>query len=413
MLRRTLLTLGAAACALPLAGEAPAGPHPSELLGAAGDSTFLAWLDGFYARQLADGWSSTALTGLLTGLSPDPRVLAHNASQPEFALPVSDYVNRQVTAGVAALGRRKRDSVAGLGAIHDTYGVPGDILTAIWGMESGFGAGQGDMDVVRSLATLAADDPRRSAWAETQLVACLKIIATGRAARGQLRGSWAGAMGQTQLIPSVFLDTAVSASGGGKPDIWGSDADALASAANLLAKAGWRRGEGWATEVTLAPRFDFGLSEGPKQPPAWWAAHGASRADGRPWSAADAASPAILILPSGGGGPAFLAFPNHFVIRSYNNALAYALTVGLLADRIGGAGPLVAAWPKETPLSLEDRMAAQSALAKLGYNPGVPDGMIGAGTRQALRAWQKDHGLPADGYLSPELVARLRSASNA
>ena len=413
MQRRTFLTLAAAASALPLTGEAPGGPHPSELLGAAGDSTFLAWLDGFYARQLADGWSTTVLASVLTGLSPDPRVLSHNASQPEFALPVSDYVNRQATPGVAALGRRKRDSVAGLGAIHDTYGVPGDILTAIWGMESGFGAGQGDMDVVRSLATLAAEDPRRSAWAETQLVACLKIVATHRAARGELRGSWAGAMGQTQLIPSVFLDTAVSATGGARPDIWGSPADALASAANLLAKSGWRRGEGWATEVILAPHFDYGLSEGPKQPPGWWAEHGARRADGRPWSAGDAASQAILLLPSGAGGPAFLAFPNHFVIRSYNNALAYSLTVGLLADRIGGAGPLVTPWPKEIPLSIEDRMAAQTALAHMGYNPGVPDGMIGAGTRQALRAWQKDHGLPADGYLSPEIVARLRSTPKA
>jgi membrane-bound lytic murein transglycosylase B len=413
MLRRAFLTLGVAACTLPLAGEAPAGPQPAELLGAAGDSTFLTWLDGFYARQLADGWSTSVLASVLTGLSPDPRVLSHNASQPEFALPVSDYVSRQVTPGVAALGRRKRDSVVGLGAIHDTYGVPGDLLTAIWGMESGFGAGQGDMDVVRSLATLAAEDPRRSAWAETQLAACLKIVASRRAARGQLRGSWAGAMGQTQLIPSVFLDTAVSATGGTRPDIWGSSADALASAANLLAKAGWRRGEGWATEVILAPHFDYGLSEGPKQPPAWWAQHGARRADGQPWSAADAASQAILILPSGAAGPAFLAFPNHFVIRSYNNALAYSLTVGLLADRIGGAAPLVTPWPKETPLSIEDRMAAQTALAHMGYNPGVPDGMIGAGTRQALRAWQKDHGLTADGYLSPEIVARLRGAPKA
>jgi lytic murein transglycosylase len=413
MHRRLFLTLGVAACTLPLTGEAPAGPQPSELLGAAGDSTFLAWLDGFYARQLADGWSTSALAGVLTGLSPDPRVLAHNASQPEFALPVSDYVNRQVTPGVVALGRRKRDGVARLGAIHDAYGVPGDVLTSIWGLESGFGASQGDMDVVRSLATLAAEDPRRGAWAETQLVACLKIVSTGRAARGQLRGSWAGAMGQTQVIPSVFLDTAVSAAGGARPDIWGSSADALASAANLLAKSGWRRGEGWASEVILAPHFDYGLSEGPKQPPSWWAEHGARRADGQAWSAADAASQAILILPSGAGGPAFLAFPNHFVIRSYNNALAYALTVGLLADRIGGAGPLVTAWPKETPLSIEDRMAAQTALAKMGYNPGTPDGMIGAGTRQALRAWQKDHGLPADGYLSPEIAARLRASLKA
>jgi membrane-bound lytic murein transglycosylase B len=163
----------------------------------------------------------------------------------------------------------------------------------------------------------------------------------------------------------------------------------------------------------LATRFDLSLSEGPKQPPAWWADKGARRADGRAWSEADSASQAALLLPAGAGGPAFLAFPNHFVIRTYNNSLAYALSVGLLADRIGGAGPLATAWPKETPLSLEDRMAAQTALAKLGYSPGPPDGQIGIGTRQALRSWQKDRGLPADGYLSPAMVARLKATQAA
>jgi len=407
MNRRLFLALTAASAALSSAARADV--QPSQMLGAAGDDAFLAWLDGFYARELASGWSPAVLTSVLTGLAPDPRVLAHNASQPEFALPVGDYVQRQVTAGVVSLGRKKRDGVAQLGAIHETYGVPGDVLTAIWGMESGFGASQGDMDVVRCLATLAAEDPRRKPWAETELEACLKIVATRAAGRASLRGSWAGAMGQTQLLPSTFLSTAVSASGQGKPDIWSSGADALASAANLLAKAGWQRGQGWAVEVRLAPKFDYGLSEGPKQAPAWWADKGARRADGRAWSAADGAAQAVLLLPAGAEGPAFLAFPNHFVIRTYNNSLAYALTVGLLADRIGGAGPLATPWPKETPLSLEDRMESQQALAKLGYSPGPPDGQIGLGTRQALRAWQKDRGLPADGYLSPPIVAKLKA----
>jgi lytic murein transglycosylase len=408
MNRRLLLTL--ALCAATLPPSAVAEPEPSQLLGAAGDSAFLAWLDGFYARQAAAGWTPAQLAAVLSGLAPDPRVLAHNAAQPEFALPVSDYVNRQLSPGVVALGRRKRDGVPQLAAIRETYGVPGDILTAIWGMESGFGANQGDMDVVRCLATLAAEDPRRSQWAETELVACLKIVSQGRAARAQLRGSWAGAMGQTQLLPSGFLTTAVSASGSGKPDIWDAPADALASAANLLAKSGWRRGERWGGEVILPRGFDYGLSEGPKQAPAWWAEKGARKAAGA-WSAADAAAPAQLILPAGAGGPAFLVLPNHFVIRTYNNSLAYALSVGLLADRIGGAGPLASAWPKETALSLEDRMAAQTALAKLGYNPGPPDGLVGLGTRQAIRAWQKDRHLPADGYLSPSVVAQLKAAA--
>jgi lytic murein transglycosylase len=420
MKRRVFLAMAAAACvqpsvAAPTAPESGANgdPTPADLLGAAGDQPFLDWLNGFYARQLAAGWSTTVLAEALSGLAPDPRVLAHNASQPEFALPVSDYVSRQVTPAVIALGRRKRDGVTELPTIATTYGVPADILTAVWGMESGFGAYQGDMDVVRCLATLAAEDPRRRAWAETELEACLKIIADGRAPRAALKGSWAGAMGQTQLLPSTFLSTAVSAAGGGRPDIWSSSADALASAANLLVKGGWRRGESWAAEVRLSPGFDYGLSEGPKQPPGWWAAQGARRADGRVWSAADSAAEAELLLPSGAGGPAFLAFPNHFVIRTYNNSLAYALSVGLLADRIGGAPPLAAAWPKETPLSLEDRMAAQTALAMLGYRPGAPDGLIGLGTRQALRAWQKDHGLPADGYLSPAIITRLKSSLGA
>jgi membrane-bound lytic murein transglycosylase B len=407
MNRRSLLALTAAAL---LPSAAAADVDPSQMLGAAGDDAFLAWLNGFYARELASGWSSTVLAQVLSGLAPDPRVLAHNASQPEFALPVGDYVQRQVTAGVVSMGRKKRDGVVQLGAIHDTYGVPGDVLTAIWGMESGFGASQGDMDVVRCLATLAAEDPRRKAWAETELEACLKIVATNAAARAALRGSWAGAMGQTQLLPSTFLSTAVNAAGKGRPDIWDSSADALASAANLLMKAGWQRGEGWAVEVKLPAKFDLSLSEGPKQPPAWWADKGARRADGRAWSAADAASQAVLLLPAGAAGPAFLAFPNHFVIRTYNNSLAYALTVGLLADRIGGAGALTTPWPKETPLSLEDRMESQQALAKLGYSPGTPDGQIGLGTRQALRNWQKDRGLPADGYLSPAIVAKLKAA---
>jgi membrane-bound lytic murein transglycosylase B len=406
MNRRSLLILTAASA---LASSAAAATRPSDLLGAAGDDAFLSWLDGFYARELAAGWSTTALASVLSGLAPDPRVLSSNAGQPEFATPVGVYVQHRVTADTVKLGRRKRDGVAQLGAIQDTYGVPGDILTAIWGMESGFGASQGGLDVVRCLATLAAEDPRRKAWAETELEACLKIVATNAASRAALRGSWAGAMGQTQLLPSTFLSTAVNASGKGKPDIWDSSADALASAANLLAKAGWKRGEDWAIEVRLPPKFDYGLSEGPKQPPAWWSDKGVRRADGRAWSPADQASQAVLLLPAGMDGPAFLAFPNHFVIRTYNNSLAYALSVGLLADGVGGARPLATPWPKETPLSLEDRMESQQALAKLGYSPGPPDGQIGLGTRQALRSWQKDHGLPADGYLTPALVAKLRA----
>jgi len=405
--RRAVLALALSACALPSAA-APGGPTPADLLGATGEPYFLDWLNDYYTRALAGGTAKAVLDRELSGLSPDPRVSSRDASQPEFARPVSDYIRGVVTADRIALGIRKRTAISQFPAIEQTYGVPRDILIGVWAMESGFGALQGDMDVVRCLATLAALGRRRG-WAEGELTAALKIIASGEATRAQLKGSWAGAMGQTQFIPSAFLSTAVDADGDGKRDIWGSAPDALASAANLLAKGGWRRGESWHREVTLRPGFDYGLSEGPKDVPGWWESKGARRADGQAWSKADAAAPASLILPCGLGGPAFLIFQNHMAIRTYNNSIAYALGVGLLADRFAGGGPLKTPWPKETPLSLTDRMDAQTALQKLGYNPGQPDGVVGLNTRQSLRAWQKARGLPADGYLSPDMIRRLKA----
>jgi len=394
----------------PTAMAAQGGPTPADLLGIVGEPYFINWLNDFYARAVAQGVPRTQLDRQLSGLSPDPRVAALDAQQPEFAKPVSDYINGVISPQRIALGRAKRDAIPQFHAIEQAYGVPRDILIGIWAMESAFGANQGDMDVIRSLATLAALGRRRP-WAEGELLAALRILAAGEATRAQLRGSWAGAMGQTQLIPSTYLSSAVDGDGDGKKDIWGSAPDALASAANLLAKGGWKRDEGWAREVTLPAGFDVGLTEGPAQPFAWWQAKGVRRADGQAWKAASAAVPCVLILPSGAGGPAFLLLPNHFAIRTYNNSLAYALGVGLLADRFAGDGPLVAPWPRETPLSLTQRLDAQSALIKLGFNPGQPDGVVGAGTRGALRAWQKTQGLPADGYLSPAMVERLRVAA--
>ncbi|MHB8530143.1 MAG: lytic murein transglycosylase [Caulobacteraceae bacterium] len=408
--RRIFLALAGAACAAPLAAEAAAGgPSPADLLGATGDAYFLDWLNGFYARSLAAGWSRELLDRELSGLSPDPRVTALDARQPEFARPVSEYIAGAVTPGRIAIGRRQRASIPTLARIEATWGVPRDILIAIWAMESGFGLIQGDYDVVRSLASLAAAGRRRT-WAESELYAALRILSSGEVARARLRGSWAGAMGQTQLLPSAFLSSAVDGDGDGKRDIWGSTSDALASAANLLAKGGWRRGEGWAREVLVPRGFDFSLSEGPREPAAWWAAKGARTADGAPWRAADAAAPAQFIVPAGAGGPAFLVLPNHFAIRTYDNSIAYALAVGFLADRFAGGGGPRTPWPRETALSLTDRMDAQSALAKLGYNPGPADGVIGLGARRALRAWQVSRGLVADGYLSPDMVRRLRAA---
>jgi hypothetical protein len=396
----------------PPVAQAPAAPTPPSAVTATETggqvAAFNAWLEQFKPKAVAAGVPQAVVDRELNGLTPNPRVISLDGRQPEFSKPVGDYIKGVISDDRVAVGRGKRDALPFLPSVEQRYGVPRDILLAVWAMESAFGKIQGDFDVVRSMASLAADGRRRG-WAEGELIAALKIIASGEDTRDQLKGSWAGAMGQTQFLPSNYLSTAVDFDGDGRRDIWRSDADSLASAANLLAKGGWKPGVGWAKEVILPAGFDYSLAEGPRELPAWWEAKGVKRADGLPWTAADAASPAGLILPAGAAGPAFLALPNHFAIRKYNNSTSYALGIGLLADRFGGGGPLVASWPVEQPLSLGDRMAAQIALSRLGFDPGPADGVIGAGTRKALRAWQQSRQLPADGYLSSDMVGKLKA----
>ncbi|RAK59066.1 lytic murein transglycosylase [Phenylobacterium hankyongense] len=394
------------------APEPPAAAGPIRPPTASGDMVFDAWAADFYGRAVKAGVSPALLDRELAGLTPDPRVAALDTRQPEFSKPISDYVRGVVTDGRAAIGQAKRTEVPRLDGIEQTYGVPREILLGVWAMESGFGAIQGDFDVIRSMATLAAQGRRRQ-FAEDQLIAALKLIGSGEVTRAQLRGSWAGAMGQTQFIPTTFASTAVDGDGDGRRDIWGSSADALASAANLLKAGGWTPGQDWAREVTVPADFDFSQTEGPKLTPVQWGAMGVRRADGLPWSPANQDVPAQLSAPAGASGPLFLLFPNHFAIRKYNNSLAYALAVGLLADRFSGRGDLVRPWPQETALALVDRMTAQRALASLGFDPGAPDGVVGLNTRTALRAWQKARGLTADGYLSMDMVQKLKAEAGA
>lgn len=418
--RRSLLALIVAGCADPqlvptLAGgpTAPTGPvtpTPASTAPTAvsGDQDFDSWLSSFRGRALSAGVPGAVYDREMAGLTPNPSVESSDGRQPEFSKPVGDYV-KGVTAGDRVpLGRRYRDSLTYLPAIEQRYGVPRDIVLAIWALESAFGKIQGDMDVIRSLATLASHGRRRD-WAEGELIAALKIVGSGEASRARLKGSWAGAMGQTQFLPSVFLSTAVDGDGDGVRDIWGSTPDALFSTGSYMAKANWKRGESWHKEVIVPADFDYSVVEGPKDTPDGWAAKGVRRADGLPWSAADRAAQASLIAPAGAAGPIFLIFPNHMAIRRYNNSTSYALGVGALAEAFSGGGALVRPWPYEVPLSLADRKAAQSALAQLGFDPGAPDGVIGVNTRVALRAWQQSRRLPADGYLSVDMVRRLKA----
>ncbi len=373
------------------------------------DSLFGAWLQGFIDRAAGAGWSHDQLAAAFAGLTPDPRVIAADQRQPELSKPIGDYIQAAVSPSRVEGGRSRRSAdAAWLDPVAAQYGVPAEILIAIWGVESSYGRVQGDQDVVRSLATLAAEG-RRKDWAESELYAALRILFTGQAGREQLKGSWAGAMGQTQFTPSDYLTWAVDGDGDGRRDIWNSAPDALASSANFLArKAAWRRGEGWAREVALPAGFDYSLAEGPRQPIPAWQAMGVRSADGAAFPAADAVESAGLILPAGWTGPGFLVFPNHFAIRAYNNSMSYALSVGLIADAVAGRAPLVRPWPQEQPIPLADRIAAQEALARLGFDPGLPDGVLGLKSRQAARAWQKSRGLPADGYLTYALIQRLK-----
>ena len=395
-----------------LAGEQDQGAPPSGFQWPAPsvNPAFDAWLSGFMARAVAAGWPQDLLTRELGGLTPDPKVVSLDGRQPELSRPVGDYIRKTVSQDKIAAGQARMYSLTFWPGIEARFGVPREILLGIWGMETAFGAVMGNYDVIRSMATLAAEG-RRQAWAEAQIFSALRIIASGQISREQLRGSWAGAMGQTQFLPETYVTAAIDFDGDGRKDLWGSQADALASAANLLVKGGWRRGEPWAREVILAPGFDYGLSEGPMQLPAAWSRAGARPAGAWDWSAQDARTPSSLILPAGWTGPAFLVSANHMAIRTYNNSTAYALGVGLLADAVAGRPGPITPWPVELALSLSDRQKAQSLLGQLGFYAGERDGVIGTRTRKALRQWQVSMGRPADGYLTPDLIFALEAAA--
>jgi hypothetical protein len=219
-------------------------------------------------------------------------------------------------------------------------------------------------------------------------------------------------MGQTQFMPDNYLRLARDGNGDGVVDIWGSDQDALSSAANLLAQAGWRRNQRWAVEVTLPNGFDYGLTDSESRPWSYWRERGVQTAGGVMLSDAEAAENATILVPSGAGGPAFLALPNHYVIRRYNNSVSYALAIGLTADGIMGKPALTKAWPNDPSMTRDQRVGAQRALTQLGYDTQGVDGVIGSNTRSALRRWQVATGRIADGYLTPTLADELIRRAN-
>jgi membrane-bound lytic murein transglycosylase B len=367
---------------------------------------FADWRAGFRAKALQAGIQPQVFDQAFAGVTPDLSVVKADGAQPEFTRPVWEYLDGaisplRVRKGQALLA----EHAATLDAIEQRYGVDRETLVAIWGMESSFGQFMGEQSVIRSLATLAYEG-RRPRFAEDQLLAALQILQSGDISSTGLRGSWAGAMGQTQFIPTTYLTHAVDFDGDGRRDIWNSSADALASAAHYLQASGWQKGRAWGIQVALPSGFDYALADTEvRKTYAEWYAHGVK---GTPTNV-DPNDTGYLLLPAGHRGPAFLVFRNFGAILKYNNSSSYALAVGLLGQRLGGGGPLLASWPKdERPLGRSERIALQEGLAARGYEPGPADGIIGANTRRAVRAFQQSLGLPADGYPTPALLQQLR-----
>ncbi len=376
-------------------------------------ASFEIWRAGFEARLIERGVDEAIATSMMEGLQIDPRIIERDSNQPEFVRPIWVYLNGAASDARVANGRRAQENHAeALIAVEQQFDVDTDILTAIWGLESAYGEIMGNFDLVRSLSTLAWDGRRRR-FAESQLFAVADMLTNGYARRDDILGSWAGAMGQTQFIPTTYMARAVDVDGDGRRDIWRSEADALGSAANLLTVAGWEAEAPVVMEVTLPDGFDFAdWSSRQRRAVSAWALDGLKREDGE-WAAEDMYRTGRLLIPAGANGPAFLAFGNFDALMEYNNSTAYALGVAYLAQRIGGQASLPDGWPEDdVPLTRTQARQLQATLTELGYDTGGIDGRIGPNSRAALRAFQADNDLVADGYAGRRAFDAVMAAAS-
>lgn len=376
----------------------------------ADEPDFEDWLDGFRAEAAAAGIRTDVIDLAFEGVTVNERVFELNDNQPEFAQSIWNYLDsalsdRRVSDGLAKFAENR----ALFERIEAAYGVDAEIIAAIWGLESSYGTILGSHDAIGALATLAWKG-RRTGYGRAQLIGAMKILQNGYAERAQLVGSWAGAMGQTQFIPTTYLSYAVDHDGDGRRDLWTNLGDVFASTANYLAASDYRAGLPWAIEVVLPAGFDFAIADvDQKRALVEWASAGVDAAKGELLAGRDPNLRGRIFLPAGARGPAFLVFGNFEAILRYNNSTSYGLAVGLLSERIAGSNAsLAAAWPRDDrALTLSERMALQQALKDKGFDPGPIDGVIGAGTKRALRAWQRSEGLPADAYASATALSRL------
>lgn len=366
-----------------------------------------AWVAAFRPRAEAAGISRATLDMALNGVALRPDVVEKDRNQTEFTRTIWDYLDKAVSDDRIAAGRKALKAQAHvLDRIEARYGVDRQVLLAIWGLESSYGVVRGDVPTVAALVTLASAT-RRGAYFERELLAALRILQEGDVTGAAMMGSWAGAMGHTQFMPSSYLALAVDFDSDGRRDIWSDEpGDALASTAAFLARYGWRKGEPWGVEVTLPLGFDYRLSgERIHHAAAEWQAMGVKQAGG---GALPDCGPSSVLLPGGARGAAFLICPNFHVIEHYNPADAYVIAVGHLSDRIMGGGPILGDWPRGLrALTLDERIALQHGLTLAGFNAGGADGRIGPLTQAAIRAFQASIGVVPDGYASLDVLGRL------
>lgn len=376
------------------------------------DAAFTQWLAGVRTEAVGQGISAATVDRAFAGLTPNARVIELDRRQPEFTSTFWGYFDRAVSDQRVAEGRAMLARHAALlSRVSAATGVPPRVLVAFWGLETNYGGNLGGFNVIEALATLAYDG-RRGSFFRAQLMAALRILDQGHIAPHAMVGSWAGAMGQMQFMPTTFRDHAFDQDGDGRKDIWTNLSDAFGSAGRFLADIGWQSDQIWGRQVRLPAGFDYSQSDlDMTKPLSDWAALGLRRADGSALPVV-AGMNASLLVPAGHQGPAFLVYDNFRVIMRWNNSSFYALAVGHLADRIGGGGPLVGAYDRTPePLRKTEVELLQRLLNQMGYQAGPIDGLVGPGTRGAIRRFQAARGLPADGYANPTLLNRVRQAA--
>ncbi len=400
------LAAGMSPTGAPQEGQAMTGPE--RFVAVTANQGFAGWIEGFRARALAAGIAAAVFDNAFRGVEYNTSVIEKDRHQSEFTKTIWDYLDSAASADRVANGKAAlHANDALLDRIEKAYGVEKEVVIAIWGLESAYGTFRGNEPLIEALATLAYDG-RRGPFFEGQLIDALRIIQAGDVDARHMTGSWAGAMGHTQFIPSSYLAHAVDFTGDGKRDIWSDDpSDALASTAAYLARFGWNKGQPWGVEVTLPDGFDYGLTgERVKKPVSDWAALGIRDMSGKPVADHGLAS---ILLPAGARGAAFMVFENFHVLERYNTADAYVIGVGHLADRIAGGPPIKSGWPREyRALLLTEREELQDRLTKAGFSTGGVDGRIGPNTIAAIRNFQRSRGLVPDGYASTDILTLLR-----